>query len=153
MSSKVEKLETEVEINVSPVKFHEYFTRRPHHISNVSPGKIQGCDLHDGDWGTVGSVIYWNYVHDGKAKVAKQLIEAIDDETNSITLKVIEGDVLEEYKSFKGIIQASPKGEGSIVHWTLEYEKLHNQISDPQTLLQFLAELSQDIGGHLVTQA
>ena len=109
MSSKIEKLEADVEINVSPVKFHEYFTRRPHHISNVSPGKIQGCDLHDGDWGTVGSVIYWNYVHDGKAKVAKQLIEAIDDETNSITLKVIEGDVLEDYKSFSSSFKPARK--------------------------------------------
>ena len=104
------------------------------------------------------NVAYWEktkcmHVADGKAKVAKQLIEAIDDETNSITLKVIEGDLLEEYKSFKCILQASPKGEGSTVHWTLEYEKLHNQVSDPHTLLQFAADLSKDIGGHLVTQA
>ena len=63
MSSKLEKLETDVEINASPVQFHEYFTRRPHHISNVSSDKIQGCDLHEGEWGNVGSVIYWNYFH------------------------------------------------------------------------------------------
>ena len=93
------------------------------------------------------------HVADGKAKVAKQLIEAIDDETNSITLKVIEGDLLEDYKSFKGIMQASPKGEGSIVHLTLEYEKLHNQVSDPQTFLQLVVDIFKDIGGHLVTQA
>ncbi|XP_004297383.1 PREDICTED: MLP-like protein 31 [Fragaria vesca subsp. vesca] len=153
MSSKLEKLETDVEIKASPVQFHEYFTRRPHHISNVSSDKIQGCDLHEGDWGNVGSVIYWNYVHDGKPRVCKELIEAIDDETNSITLKIIEGDLLEHYKSFKATIQASPKGEGSSVHWTFEYEKLHDEVSDPHTLLQLVAELSKDIDNHLITQA
>ncbi|KAK9928302.1 hypothetical protein M0R45_025445 [Rubus argutus] len=130
MSSKLEILEADVEINVTPVKFHEYFTRRPHHISNVSPGKIQGCDLHEGDWGTVGSIIYWNYFHDGKAKVAKQLIEAIDDETNSITLKVSKEMFWRSTRASRASFKPARK-----------------------TLLQFLADLSKDIGGHLVTQA
>ncbi|KAL5553453.1 hypothetical protein UlMin_040854 [Ulmus minor] len=37
--------------------------KRPHLISNVSSEKVQGCELHEGEWGTVGSVIYWNYNH------------------------------------------------------------------------------------------
>ncbi|XP_061990862.1 MLP-like protein 28 [Rosa rugosa] len=55
------KIETDVEIKASAPKFHEMFTHKPHHISNVSSNNIQGCDLHEGDWGTVGTIIYWNY--------------------------------------------------------------------------------------------
>ena len=67
-SDLIGKLETDVEIKASATKFHDIFMKRPHHISNVSSEKIQGCELHEGEWGTVGSVIYWNY-HHGKASI------------------------------------------------------------------------------------
>lgn len=63
MSSNHGKVETDVEIKAPATKFHEVLAHRPHHISNVSPNNIQGCDLHEGEWGTVGSVVYWNYFH------------------------------------------------------------------------------------------
>ncbi|XVF85378.1 hypothetical protein PTKIN_Ptkin17bG0112900 [Pterospermum kingtungense] len=50
---------------------------------------------------------------------------------------------MKEYKSFVVHIQASPnpKGEGgSIVHWTLEYERLYDAITHPETLLQFVVD-------------
>ncbi|PRQ40956.1 putative START-like domain-containing protein [Rosa chinensis] len=118
------KIETDVEIKASAAKFHEMFTHKPHHISNVSSNNIQGCDLHEGDWGTVGTIIYWNYFH----------------------------DLMEHYKSFLITIQATPKGEGCSVHWTMEYEKHHGDITDPHTLLQFAVEVSNDIDVHLTAQ-
>ena len=151
MSSDCAKVEADVEIKASAAKFHEMFTHKPHHISNASNRNIQGCDLHEGDWGTVGSVVSWNYFHDGKAKVAKELVEAIDAENNLITFKVIEGDLLEHYKSFKATIHATPKGEGCNVHWTMEYEKHHDDIEDPHTLLQCAVEVSKDIDAHLTS--
>ncbi|KAI5353302.1 hypothetical protein L3X38_006195 [Prunus dulcis] len=153
MSSNHGKAEIDVEIKAPATKFHEMLTHRPHHISNVSSNNIQGCDLHEGEWGTVGSVVYWNYFHDGKAKVSKQLIEAIDAEKNLITFKVIEGDLLEHYKSFKITIHATPKalGQGSIVHCTMEYEKHHGDIEDPHTLLQFVVDVSKDVDAHLTS--
>ncbi|XP_030959599.1 MLP-like protein 28 [Quercus lobata] len=144
------KVEADVEIKAPAEKFHEIVSCRPHHISNVSPGVIQGCALHEGDWGNENSVINWDYVHDGKAKVAKEIIEAIDKENNSVTFKVIEGDLMEEYKNIKITIQATPKGEGSLVHWTIEYEKLHENIVEPNTLLQLALDLSKDLDAHLV---
>jgi len=60
------KMEAEVEIKVSAEKFHDIFSCRPHHISNMSPAKIQNVDLHEGEWGKPGTVICWSYVH-GKA--------------------------------------------------------------------------------------
>ncbi|KAE8076308.1 hypothetical protein FH972_014970 [Carpinus fangiana] len=143
------KVEGDVEIKASAEKFHEVFSGRPHHVSNVCPDKVQGCALHEGDWGNEGSVIYWDYVHDGQAKVAKERIEAIDDTNKSITFKVIEGDLLQEYKSFRIVVRATPKGEGSLVHWSLEYEKLKEDVPEPKTLLQFLIDVSKDIGTHL----
>ncbi|KAH7516326.1 MLP-like protein 43 [Ziziphus jujuba] len=149
-SSLVGKLETDVEIKAPASKFHEIFRHKPHHISNVSSDFIQGCELHEGEWGTVGSVIYWKYFHDGKPRVAKELVEAIDDENNSITFKILEGDLMEHYKSFKATLKCIPKGEGSVIHWTLEYEKLHDEIIDPHTMIQFASDLSKDLQKSLV---
>ncbi|KAL1189911.1 MLP-like protein 34 [Cardamine amara subsp. amara] len=154
-STLVGKLETEVEIKASAGKFHHMFTGRPHHVSNASPGNIQGCDLHEGDWGKVGSIIFWNYVHDGEEKVAKERIEAVNPEKNLITFRVIDGDLMKEYKSFLLTIQVTPKhgGQGSIVHWHLEYEKINDEVAHPETLLQFCVEVSKEIDEHLLSEA
>ncbi|XP_062109610.1 MLP-like protein 43 [Humulus lupulus] len=151
-SSDIGKLETDVEIKASAEKFHEMFTHKPHHITHASSDKIQNCDLHEGEWGQVGSVICWNYFHEGKAKVVKEIVEAIDEEKNLITFKVIEGDLMEHYKSFKFKIQATPKtdGQGSVVHWTIEYEKHHEEILDPHSMIEFLEDISKDLDVHLL---
>lgn len=64
---------------------------------------------------------------DGDLKNCKGDDEAIDDVNNSITFKIIKEDLVEDYKSFKLTIKCSPKDEKtSIIHWTSEYEKHHD---------------------------
>ncbi|XP_022955482.1 MLP-like protein 43 isoform X3 [Cucurbita moschata] len=144
------KLETDIEIRASAEKFHEIIHQRPHHISNICSDKIQGVELHEGEWDKVGTILYWRYVHDGKVSVAKDLIEAVDEENNSFTWKVLEGDLLEYYKSFRIRVQSIPKDEGSVIHFTLEYEKLHEGIPDSHSLLQLCADVSKDIEAYLM---
>lgn len=88
---------------------------------------------------------------DGKPRVAKQLVEAIDLGNNSITFKMLEGDLLEQYKTFKITIKCNPKvgNNGSVIRWTMEYEKLHDKIVDPHTLAAFFRELSKGLEEHL----
>ena len=81
--------------------------------------------------------------------MAKDVIEAIDPQKNLITLRVIEGDLLKEYKSFKVTLQANPKDKGCLVHWTMEYEKLKGHIPDPHSLMQVVVDLSKDLDAHL----
>ncbi|XP_043808375.1 MLP-like protein 28 [Manihot esculenta] len=118
-------------------QFHDVFSSRPYLIPNMSPHKILGVDLLEGEW-------------DGSVTVAKDLIETIDNVHLLTVFKVIEGDVLKEYKSFKLTVQATPKGEGSVVRWTLEYEKIHENIRDPYSLLEFIVQFSKDVSAHLV---
>ncbi|GMI75187.1 MLP-like protein 28 [Hibiscus trionum] len=145
------KVKTDVEIKASPEQFHDMFTNKPHHLHHTCKDKVQGCDLHEGEWGNVGTIVNWSYVHDGKAKKAKEVIEAIDPDKNLLTFRVLEGDLMEEYKSFRITLQVSPKsdGNGSIAQWTMEYEKLHEGINHPETLLQLAVDISKDIDAHL----
>ncbi|KAL0800826.1 hypothetical protein Bca101_056001 [Brassica carinata] len=127
-STLVGKLETEVEIKASAGKFHHMFAGRPHHVSKATP--------------------------DGEARVAKEKIEAVEPEKNLITFRVIEGDLMKEYKSFVITIQVTSKhgGAGSVVHWHFEYEKINEKVAHPETLLQFAVEMSKEIDEHLLSE-
>ncbi|KAK8582986.1 hypothetical protein V6N13_069752 [Hibiscus sabdariffa] len=150
------KLEFDIRIDATPEQFYHMWAHRPHHVHHTSSEKVQGCDLHDGEFGTPGVIICWRYVHDGKAKIAKQEVEKIDHENKSITFKMLEGDLMEEYKTFLISIQALPPpkedGKGCIAHWTLEYEMLHEGVGHPETLRQFFIELTEDMGAHLIKE-
>ncbi|OAY25254.1 MLP-like protein 43 [Manihot esculenta] len=144
------KLEAQFGIDAHADQFHDVFSSRPYLISNMSPHKIHGVDLLEGEWGKEGAIICWKYFYDGSVLVAKEVIETIDNVNLLTVFKVIEGDVLKEYKSFKLTVQATPKGEGSVVRWTFEYEKIHENIRDPYSLLEFIVQVSKDVSAYLV---
>ncbi|KAF3954256.1 hypothetical protein CMV_020376 [Castanea mollissima] len=150
--SLFEKVEAEVEIKASAKRFHEVNSKRVAEVPKLSPNFIQSVDLLEGEWGKEGSVMCWYFVFDGKAVMSKEVIETIDDKNHLVTFKVIGGILKEMYKSFKFIIQATPKGEGSLVHWTLEYEKLNADDPDASSMLQFAVGQSKDIDAHLALE-
>ncbi|GLT36906.1 hypothetical protein SLA2020_112520 [Shorea laevis] len=145
------KLGTDVELKASAERFHEMLCSRPYHVSNASPGKILGVDLHEGELGKEGSIICWTYVDDRETKIAKQRVEEIDSKNTSVTFVVIEGDVLKAYKSFLLKLGVTPKGEGSVAHWTLVYEKLNADIPHPESLLEFCSQVSKEMDAHLTS--
>ncbi|KAK8522633.1 hypothetical protein V6N13_115592 [Hibiscus sabdariffa] len=153
-SPLIGKLEFDVEIDATPEQFYHMWAHRPHHVHHTSYEKVQGCDLHEGEFGKPGVIICWKYVHDGKAKIAKQVVEKIDDENKLIIFKMLEGDLMEEYKTFVITLQTFPKndGKGCIARWTLEYEMLHEGIGHPESLRQFFIDLTGDMGVHLVKE-
>ncbi|XAR72232.1 hypothetical protein NMG60_11018802 [Bertholletia excelsa] len=81
-------------------------------------------------------------------KVAKDIIEAIDEENKSVTFKVIEGDLIELYKTFIATVHVDTKGDKNLVTWTFEYEKLNEGVEDPTTLLDWVVTLTKDIEAH-----
>ncbi|GAA0183591.1 hypothetical protein Leryth_025049 [Lithospermum erythrorhizon] len=143
------KIIREIEIKSDTDLFHELFCNKPYEVSKLTPEKVHGCELHKDDWGTHGSIICWDYTHDGKRKIAKQIMER-DDEKKMVTLTLIEGDMLQDFKSVIVKIQVKKQGENKLVTWTIEYEKLNEDIEDPLTLIQYFADLTKDIEAHHV---
>ncbi|CAN1284732.1 MLP-like protein 43 [Linum perenne] len=123
------KLEAYVGVRVGADVFHDIFSCRPHHVSNMAPQKIKACEVHEGEWGKPGTVICWDYFH------------------------VIEGDLMKDYKNFKLVVKATPqkKIEGEewcLVRWILDYEKLKEETPEPFSLLEFVVHTSKDIDDH-----
>ncbi|KAL6969972.1 hypothetical protein U1Q18_041711 [Sarracenia purpurea var. burkii] len=146
------KIERQVEIKSNGDIIHELFGSRPHHINTMSTGKIHGCVLQEGEWGTVGSVVVWDYTHDGKQKTKIDVVETIDEKNKIVTFKLIGGDLTELYKSFKATVHVETKGESNLLTWTFEYEKLNAEVEDPNTLLDFIINVSKDIEEHHLKQ-
>ncbi|CAN6873508.1 unnamed protein product [Brassica oleracea] len=153
-SSLVGEVEVEVEIKAPAEKFYEMYTGKAHHVAENTPQNVQACDLHDGDWGTLDSVIVWNYVHDGQAKVAKERIELVEPEKKLVKFRVIEGDLMDDFKSLLITIQVTPEqgGLGSVVKLHFDYEKIDENVVHPETLLPFFVQMIKEIDQHLMSE-
>ncbi|XP_016440471.2 kirola [Nicotiana tabacum] len=140
------KLIASVEVKCGGHPIHDIFHTNTHHICNISPGKIQKFDIHEGETVKVGSIVNWKYNDDGKDKICKQVIEAVDHEKKSITWKVIGGDLLELYNSFT----ITTSHDHQWTTWTFVYEKKTEEIPEPLVLLGFVLHVTKDIECHLL---
>ncbi|KAF5450585.1 hypothetical protein F2P56_030920 [Juglans regia] len=151
MSQLVGKVDIEVEIKASARAFYEVHTERLYDSPKLCPHYIPRVDLVEGGWRDVGSVMDWYLLWEGKTVISKEIYEHKDDEKLSVTFKVIGGLLMEAFKSFKFIIQATPKDKGGcLVRWTLEYEKLKEDVPDPKEMLNFAAELTKEMDANLI---
>ncbi|CAJ1958857.1 unnamed protein product [Sphenostylis stenocarpa] len=148
-STQLQKLETKVIMKASAEQFYDILCNKTHQIPSIFPDNLLSVQIHKGQWGTEGSIISWNYLHEGKVTEVKEMLEDIDKENNKISFKVMEGELLKHYKSFKIIIQATPKENGSIVHCVFQYQKQKHDIPDPHAILQITVEMSKKINEYL----
>ncbi|KAF8040163.1 hypothetical protein BT93_B2403 [Corymbia citriodora subsp. variegata] len=132
------KVEEEFQINSPADKFYKRLSYEVHHLSNASPDKIQGAEIHEGDWVPPGSVKQWNHTIDGVQEVFKERVE-IDGE-----------NILEQYKAYKVVYQAFPKGKSGTGKISLIYEKFKETDGKPHNYLQFLVDLVKDLDKHLI---
>ncbi|KAI3720124.1 hypothetical protein L6452_21034 [Arctium lappa] len=147
------KLIMSIEISSSGDVFHDIIRHKPHHFANVSPDKIHGCDILEGQPGAVGSVMCWHYTHDGKRNMLKEVIEEVDETNHKIVLKAIEGDLLNDlYKSFKIIFHVEPHGDGrQMATFTFEFEKLNPSVPYPTAFMDYEMELIKEMDAHHMT--
>ncbi|KAL5553451.1 hypothetical protein UlMin_040852 [Ulmus minor] len=145
------KVKAEVETKAPADMVYEIIKSKPYYLAKISSTNLYSSKLLEGEWGTVGSISCWKYLLEGKEREEKKLLEAIDEENKSVTYKVIKGHLLESYKSFKLVVQVTPKpDQGSVLHLILEYEKKHEQIEEPHSKLQFLVDACNNMNGHFL---
>ncbi|KAL9242360.1 hypothetical protein vseg_016369 [Gypsophila vaccaria] len=145
------KLEGEIEIREGAREmFHEIYKSKPHHVCHAAPHFAESCDLLEGQFGQPGSILLWKYKLGGDKKLTmKTKIEEIDEENKLVRQSVIEGDILENYKTIIGTCQVIPKNsETCMVRWTLDYVKLTPQTPEPSILLDYLLSAAKDIDDH-----
>ncbi|KAF9592701.1 hypothetical protein IFM89_016933 [Coptis chinensis] len=145
------KAVSEKEVKCSPHKFYELIKESLHDLPAIFPEGYTDGQILEGDGKSEGSLRLWKYLLPGsteemtvKARTAKQ-----DDVNMIIVLYVEEGDVHDHYKHFSVTIQVSPKGGGSLVKWTVEFEKHHGEIPDPHHYLDLFNTLTEKVDAHI----
>nr|GMD21910.1 kirola-like [Ipomoea batatas] len=81
----------------------------------------------------------------GKTKMAEDVIEVIDDEKKLVKFRVVKGDILDSYKSFSLTCQVHSNDDDHFVTWTLEYEKLSEEIPEPLSYLQTILDITKEM--------
>ncbi|KAK4415469.1 MLP-like protein 28 [Sesamum alatum] len=149
MASLPCKLIAQIAFKAGGDVFHELVANKPLHLIKATPSKIQACELHQGSYGTNGSVIQWTYTVDGKEQKAKQVLQDIDKEKKQIAWNMLEGDLLELYKNTLITVHVETKEGIDFVTWTIDYELLNADNPHPISLLNFFIEFTKELEAHI----
>ncbi|PPD95035.1 hypothetical protein GOBAR_DD07933 [Gossypium barbadense] len=123
MSSLIGKLETDMELNASAGRFMICSATGLPKFPRLLMIRYEHVLYMKVNGAKEGFIISWNYDH---------------------------GELLKDFKSVVLKSQVSPKSQDCILHWTLEYEKLHEGIPNPQTMLRFVIQICKDMDSHII---
>ena len=145
------KISTEIPVQGAPEKWFHTYTNQLHHIQNVTH-KVHAAKLHEGDdWHANDSVKHWTYIIDGKTVTCHETIESVDEQNKRIVFKLYGGDIDDKYKVFNLIFEAIEKDGGSAaVKWSVEYERVSEEVHAPYGYLEFFDHVIRDVDAHLL---
>ncbi|KAF8390367.1 hypothetical protein HHK36_024892 [Tetracentron sinense] len=123
------KLEVEVEVKSSADKFWESIRDSTTLFPKIFPEQYKIS--RDGNY----RILFFTGMP--IVKVSKEKIDAVDEANKAVAYSVIEGDLLNFYKNFNANLQVTPKGDGSLVKWSCEFEKAREEVPDPNLIQEF----------------
>ncbi|MED6107759.1 hypothetical protein PIB30_017251 [Stylosanthes scabra] len=88
----------------------------------------------------------------GKVIAYKERIEVIDEENKLVRFKVFDDDINQHYKDLKVTLQVNDEknDERGCVTWTIEYEKINDDVEAPYGFVELLDIATKDIVLHLL---
>ncbi|XP_042514353.1 MLP-like protein 423 [Macadamia integrifolia] len=132
------KLEVELEVKSSADKFWESIRDSTTLFPKIFPTHYKSIQVLEGDGKGVGSIRLLTYSEEiPGVKFSKERIDAVDEAGKEVAYAVIDGDVSHFYKHFKAKLVVTPKGEGSLVKWSCEFEKASGDVPDPHLVRDF----------------
>ncbi|XP_029126193.1 kirola-like [Cajanus cajan] len=94
--------------------------------------------------------LFSHFVKDGKVHKAQETIESIDEQDKTINFKLFGGDINQQYKSFKLILQVIDKNDGgAAVKWTIEYEKINEDIDPPHGYMDYFDKSTKEMDAYV----
>ncbi|KAI3969130.1 hypothetical protein MKW92_024231 [Papaver armeniacum] len=135
VSGLVGKLVTQLEVNCDADIFYK-IVKHHEEVPNVIPHFFTGVQVTKGDGLVSGCIKEWNYIL-------------------GLTHHIIEGDLMKDYKKFDVIVKATPKpnGHGSVVTYSILYEKINGDSPAPFDYLKFYHQNILDMSAHICASA
>ncbi|KAK4488852.1 hypothetical protein RD792_004642 [Penstemon davidsonii] len=111
------------------------------------PDMYQSIQVLKGDGKTAGTI---TFVTIGDSTI-KENINVMDDESKTVNYNIIEGDLLNYYNNFNVNICGVPKGNnGSLVKWSCKFDKVNQQIPNPDLVKDSAIKGFQDLDAYLL---
>ncbi|KAE8667198.1 Detected protein of unknown function [Hibiscus syriacus] len=148
--AQIRKMDCHLMVRSSADKFYDAFRNKAKLTPKMSDGFVADVKLLQGDWNSVGAVRLWTYDFEGKSQMVKEILEGVDDDNKTMVFKVVEGDVLNYYKSWRTVLNITAAREGSLVKWTMEFEKQNDDVPDPIKNADYLITLARNIDAYLL---
>ncbi|KAK3223265.1 hypothetical protein Dsin_010290 [Dipteronia sinensis] len=145
------KLEVDVEVKSPADKFWGSIRDSTSLFPRAFPHDYKSIQVLEGDGKASGSVRLLTYAEGSPiVKKSTEKIEHVDEVNMKVSYSVIDGDLLEYYKVFKAFIAVIPKGDGSLVKWTCEFEKTSHEIPDPDAIKEFVVKNFKEIDDYIL---
>ena len=88
---------------------------------------------------------------DGKTVTCLETIESVDEQKKTIVFKLFGEAVDGKYKPLKLIFEAIEKDGGrTAIRWSIEYEKLREDVHPPYAYLELYDHVIKDVDAHIV---
>ncbi|TKY58605.1 defense response [Spatholobus suberectus] len=143
------KLEAEIEVKSSADKFWGAIKDSAEIFPKVS-NDYKSIEILEGDGKAAGSVRQVTLGEGSLVKIVKEKIDFVYDENRTLVYRVIDGDLLNYFKHLKGQLSVTPKGDGSLVKWSYEYEKVSQDIPDPDIVKEFVLKTLQKVDDYIL---
>ncbi|XP_026428101.1 major latex protein 15-like [Papaver somniferum] len=154
VSGLVGKLMTEIEVHCGADKFYNIW-KYHEEVPQAVPHLFTGVKVIQGDGLESGCIKEWDYIVEGKALNGKE-VSTYNDEKRTIHHLSLGGDLKKDYEKFNYkkinyIIEVKPKpsGNGSIVSWSIVYEKVNEESPVPFDYLKFFHQNIVDMNSHI----
>ncbi|CAJ1931511.1 unnamed protein product [Sphenostylis stenocarpa] len=148
------KLEVEIDLKSSADKIWQTIRDSTDIFPKAFPHDYKRIDVLEGDGKAAGSIRHISYGEGSTlVKNSVEKIVAADDEKKTVSYAVIEGELLEHYKTFKGEISVTPAGEGCELKWSAVYEKVSHDISDPTLVKDFAVKNFLEVDAYVQAKA
>lgn len=88
--------------------------------------------------------------------VCKDKIVAVDEMNKSVTFDIVEGEITKYFRSYKATIQilvdqseVGKKKKKNMVKWSVEYEKMSEEVPDPTAQVEFLVNMAMEVDNYI----
>ncbi|CAA7033753.1 unnamed protein product [Microthlaspi erraticum] len=140
----------EVPLKGSAEKHYKRWKSENHLFPDAIGHHVQDVNMHHGDWESHGSIRSWNYTCDGKQESYKEKRE-LDDANMVVTLRGVEGTVMDQFKLYDISFQFIPKSkEGCVCKITIIWDKKKEDTPEPIHYMKFLKILVADMDDHVL---
>ncbi|MBA0572501.1 hypothetical protein Golob_002838 [Gossypium lobatum] len=128
--AQIKRMECQLEIKSSADKFFDAYKTKAQLMPKMANQVVRDVKLVEGNgWDSEGSV---------------------NDKDRTLVYKLVEGEIMKAFKSWNSILNVMPMGEGSLVKWTMEFEKQNDDVPDPVKYGEFLTTWAKNVDTYLL---